>query len=139
MPHPFIPVTDLDALEQLFVRSQTAPVILFQHDPFCGVSRTAYQELAQLPGAIALVDVAHTRALAPAIALRTGIRHESPQVIVLAHGAAVWSASHGAITAAAVRRAVAVLPPEPQPEPRPDPLPMPQPPQPLPVPDVPVR
>ena len=126
MPQSFTPVTDLDALEQLFSRSQTAPVILFQHDPFCGVSRAAYRELAQLPGAIALVDVAHTRALAPVIALRTGIRHESPQVIILYHGAAVWSASHGAITAAVVGRAIAVLPPDPPPDP-------------LPIPDVPVR
>ena len=150
MPDPFTPVTDLDALEQLFARSQTAPVILFQHDPYCGISRGAYRELAQLPGEIPLIDVAHARALSQAIALRTGIRHESPQVLVLYHGEAVWSASHGATTATAVMAAVGVLPPDPRPDPhpvppelgpdpRPDPAPMPQPPQPLPVPDVPVR
>ena len=150
MPNPFTPVTDLDALAQLFTRSQTAPVILFQHDPYCGISRTAYCELVQLPGAIPRVDVAHARTLSQTIALRTGIRHESPQVLVLYHGEAVWSASHGAITAASVAAAVNVLmpdpqpdpmpvPPEPGPDPRPDPVPMPQPPQPLPVPDVPVQ
>ena len=150
MPDPFTAVTDLDALEQLFARSQTGPVILFQHDPYCPISRGAYRRLAQLPGAIPLVDVAHARALGQAIALRTGIRHESPQVLVLYHGEAVWSASHWAITAASVVAAVNVLPPdpwpdplpvppEPGPDPRPDPVPMPQPPQPLPLPDVPVR
>ena len=150
LPEPLTPVTGLDALEPPLARSQTAPVILFQHDPFCPISHGAYRQLAQLPGAIPLVDVAHARALSQAIALRTGIRHESPQVLVLYRGEAVWWASHRAITAASVAAAVSVLPPDPQPDPqpvppepgpdpRPDPLPMPQPPQPLPVLDVPVR
>ena len=150
MPDPFTPVTDLDALEQLFTRSQTEPVILFKHDPFCGISARAHRELAQLARAVPLIDVARNQHLARAIALHTGIHHESPQVLVLRGGQAVWSASHHAITAAAVVRAVGVLPPNPQPDPmpvppepgpdpRPDPVPMPQPPQPLPIPDVPVR
>ena len=150
MPDPFTPVTDLAALKQLFARSQTEPVILFQHDPFCGISARAHRELARLSRAVALIDVARNQHLARAIALRTSIHHKSPQVIVLRDGEAVWSASHHAITAAAVVSAVGVLPPdpqpdpipvppEPQPDPRPDPVPIPQPPQPLPVPDAPVQ
>lgn len=38
------------------------------------------------------------------IAARTGIRHESPQVIILRCGAVVWSASHGDIKASAIQR-----------------------------------
>lgn len=57
-------------------------------------------------GPVSLVDVARQRDLARRIAEQTGIRHESPQVLVLRDGVAVWSASHRAITAAAVAAAL---------------------------------
>jgi bacillithiol system protein YtxJ len=50
------------------------------------------------------VDVRAERPLSQQIAARTGVRHESPQVIILRHGAAVWSASHDEITAGAILR-----------------------------------
>lgn len=51
-----------------------------------------------------LVDVRAERALSQSTAARTGIRHESPQVIILRRGAAVWSTSHDDITADAIQR-----------------------------------
>jgi bacillithiol system protein YtxJ len=45
-----------------------------------------------------LVPVIKERAASRAIAERTGVRHESPQIILMRHGAAAESASHGAIT-----------------------------------------
>ena len=61
--------------------------------------------MASLGGEVALVDVARDREVTWAIAARTGVRHESPQVIVLRGGRVVWTASHFAITTAAVERA----------------------------------
>ena len=106
MTTPFLPVPDLAALDDLFGRSHTSPVLLFQHDPFCGTSAIAYRELAHLPSEIPLIDVARAQPLSRAIAERTGIRHESPQVLVLRNGQAVWSASHLAITTDVVLRAL---------------------------------
>ena len=106
MDRPFTPVPDLTALEQLFADSGAAPVVLFQHDPFCPTSARAYREMAQLRGTVHLVNVARQHDLARSIATRTGIRHESPQVLVLRGGQAVWSASHSAITADTVGAAV---------------------------------
>ena len=51
-----------------------------------------------------LVDVRAERPLSQLIAARTGVRHESPQIITLRSGAVVWSASHGDITAGAIQR-----------------------------------
>jgi bacillithiol system protein YtxJ len=53
------------------------------------------------------VDVRRDRAVSRAIEAQTGVRHESPQAIVLRHGKAVWDASHFAITAEAVTGAIA--------------------------------
>jgi bacillithiol system protein YtxJ len=50
-------------------------------------------------------DEAHW--LAAELARRTGVRHESPQVLLLRGGRAAWSASHAAVTAEAVERALA--------------------------------
>lgn len=38
------------------------------------------------------------------VAQRLGIRHETPQAILLRHGRPVWSASHFRITAAEIDR-----------------------------------
>ena len=149
MHGPFVPVPDRAALDELFARSYTTPVVLFQHDPFCGGSAIAYRELARLSDEIPFIDVARSQPLSRAVAERTGIRHESPQVLVLRHGQAVWWASHSAITADAVQRVLGVMPPEPRPDPlpvppeplpdpRPDPIPVPPAPRPVPTPDQPV-
>ena len=45
-------------------------------------------------------------ALGQAVAARTGVRHESPQGLLLVGGEAVWSASHGDVTAEAVSDAL---------------------------------
>jgi bacillithiol system protein YtxJ len=101
---PFVAVTDAETLERLFNESVAAPVLLFKHDPYCGISTDAYDELTELQQPVHLIDVASQRELARAVALRTRVRHESPQVLVLRGGEADWSASHGAITTEAVQR-----------------------------------
>ena len=62
--------------------------------------------MAELDIEVAVVDVRRHHALGQAVATRTGVRHESPQVILLMRGAAVWSANHGNVTARAVSEAL---------------------------------
>lgn len=103
---PFVPVADQDDLDRLFTASAEQPVVLFKHDFACGTSVRAYYELASMPGQIPLIDVARQKGLAADVAARTGIKHESPQVIVVSHGQPVYSASHGKIRRDDVTRAV---------------------------------
>ena len=99
----FVPISALDALDDWLPRAGV--VVLFLHAPHCGISVRAYDQMASLGGEVALVNVARDREVKRAVAERTGVRHESPQVIVLRRGRAVWVAAHGAITTAAVARA----------------------------------
>jgi bacillithiol system protein YtxJ len=62
--------------------------------------------MARLPGEVALVEVQRSRELSAEIESRTGITHESPQVIVLRDGRVVWNASHWRVNAEAVAEAV---------------------------------
>jgi bacillithiol system protein YtxJ len=50
--------------------------------------------------------VQQNRELSRLVAEETGIRHESPQIILFRNGKAVWSASHGAVTLDAMRTAL---------------------------------
>jgi bacillithiol system protein YtxJ len=61
--------------------------------------------VARYDGNVDLVDVASRHDIVRAIEARTGVRHESPQVLLLRHRQTVWSASHFAITAAAMTKA----------------------------------
>lgn len=103
----FRAVADGADLDACFERSRERPVALFLHDEWCPVSTRAWDEMALVEGDVALVDVTAGRELTSAIAARTGVKHESPQVIVLRDARARWTASHGSITHEAVRAAMA--------------------------------
>jgi bacillithiol system protein YtxJ len=102
----FISVTETSDLDQLVAQSKQQTVVIFKHSLTCPVSSSAYQEMTRFPGSVNLVEVQRARELSREIEHRTGIRHESPQVIVLRNGQVVWDASHFKITADAVSQAV---------------------------------
>ena len=106
-PHEenFVPVQDRAALDELLARSHRAPVVLFKHSLTCPISARAYREMERYGGEVALVVVQRAPAVSREVAARTGVRHESPQAIVLRDGRAAWSASHFDITAAGVAAA----------------------------------
>jgi bacillithiol system protein YtxJ len=101
---PFEPVRSVDELQAWLDRR--GPVLLYLHDPWCPVNAASYRELAPFSGPILIVDVAAGRALSHYVEERTGIRHESPQVILFKDGEAVWHASHFRITGYAVADAL---------------------------------
>ncbi|HEY0547709.1 MAG TPA: bacillithiol system redox-active protein YtxJ [Pyrinomonadaceae bacterium] len=103
---PFVSVTDMQQLEELLKLSQEKPVVIFKHSTTCPISAAAYQQMEQMQHEVSLVVVQRSRELSREVEERTGIRHESPQAIILRNGKAAWHASHWKITAEAVERAV---------------------------------
>ena len=101
----FTPISDVATLETLFDRSQQGPVLLFKHDTACPISAAAHREMSQIEGDVSLIDVERGKEIASEVEQRTGVRHQSPQVIVLRNGEAAWSASLFEIKAAAVTEA----------------------------------
>jgi bacillithiol system protein YtxJ len=59
-----------------------------------------------MPGDVHIIDVASHSALGRVVQSRTGIRHESPQAIVLRDGQPTWHASHGRIRLASLQEAL---------------------------------
>ena len=106
MDRHFTPVSDMETLDRLVEQSYQEPVVLFKHDPFCPISAAAHRELQQVPGSVSLIDVEHETHISAEVAKRTGVQHESPQVIVLHQGQPAWSASRYEITQEAVGKAI---------------------------------
>jgi bacillithiol system protein YtxJ len=95
----FIELDSSEKLAELFETSYEKPVVLFKHSVTCPISSNVYDEVSDVETDINLVIVQKSREIASEIAEKTGVRHESPQAIVLKDGKAVYYASHYDITA----------------------------------------
>ncbi len=101
-----------DDLEQLLERSKTHPVVIFKHSTQCSISSDVYGEFKHFtetaPDAdCGVVLVIENRNLSNEIAGRLGVRHESPQALLVKDGRPVWNASHWSITADSLGQALA--------------------------------
>lgn len=111
--HPNLTLLDgLDELDRLLVASENRPLLLFKHSYTCGTSVEALDELmAHLnegPSDVhyAVVTVQTHRNVSSAVAEKLGVRHETPQALLIRDGQVVWSASHFRVTARAVEDAI---------------------------------
>ena len=86
-------------------------VVIFKHSPTCPVSWAAEKQMKKFTAnnpavPVRTILVRQDRELSRQIAEFTGIRHESPQVIVLRHGVPVWNASHQDVTSELLTQAI---------------------------------
>jgi bacillithiol system protein YtxJ len=103
----FINLESVDRLDRLFAESHERPVVLFKHSTSCGISAGVYREVATVASDINIVVIQNHRDVSNEIAARTGVRHESPQAIVLVSGRPVYHASHYDIEAAHIEASMA--------------------------------
>jgi bacillithiol system protein YtxJ len=92
-------------LGALVEESNERPVLIFKHSNACGISSHARDEIRRLVESrpsgtfgFGMVVVQQARSLSDEIEARFGIRHETPQAIVMRGGKAVWNASHSQVT-----------------------------------------
>jgi thioredoxin 1 len=111
--HPrLVHVEDVAQLDRLLRSSDPQPLLLFKHSRTCGTSAQALDELLThldergTNARYAIVTVQTHREVSTAVAKTLGIRHETPQVLLIQGGRVVWSASHFRVTADAVDAAI---------------------------------
>ncbi|HEV8370139.1 MAG TPA: bacillithiol system redox-active protein YtxJ [Pyrinomonadaceae bacterium] len=105
MANKFSRLSDTETLQKLLTASKERPVLVFKHSNSCGISSRAYREMEELEN-VNLLEVQTARELSREVAAITGVPHETPQVIVLRNGKAVWNASHYEVKAGAVAEAM---------------------------------
>ena len=105
-------IQQIKELEDALAKSSDKPVLLFKHSLTCPISMRAYNELnsylkeADPEVSYNLITVQRARPLSNEVAARLGVRHETPQAILVSNGREVWNASHFAITSSTLREAI---------------------------------
>ena len=102
-------------LEQLLEMSRTHPVLIFKHSTQCSISGAAYEEFQRFTETVTdvpcgVIMVIENRPVSNSAASRLGVRHQSPQAILVEHGQPVWTASHWSITTDALEKALKQCP-----------------------------
>jgi bacillithiol system protein YtxJ len=104
---------EIAELDRLLAESAERPVLLFKHSYACGTSAEALDELLSHlderagQARVGIVTVQTDRAVSNAVTARLGIRHETPQILLVRDSRVVWSASHFHVTADEIARAIA--------------------------------
>lgn len=95
----FNEINNTNELNDLFEKSNDQAVVLFKHSTTCPISAGVYQEISNADADINIIVVQKAREVSDAIAKKTGIRHESPQALVVKNGEVVYHAAHYDVTA----------------------------------------
>lgn len=97
-------------LDEVIERSAQKPVLIFKHSATCPLSARMQQEITPLSTSgilpIYKLVVQESRSVSNKIEQMFGIRHESPQVILLYDHSPIFDASHGRISAEAIQKTI---------------------------------
>lgn len=104
-------LVDIAQLMEIEAISNEKPVVIFKHSTRCSISRMALKQferefdLNDTVDAYFLDLIAH-RDISNAIANRFNVYHESPQLILIRNGKAVYDVSHSDIDAQTLKSKV---------------------------------
>lgn len=107
----WIPLTNLAQLNDIESISNVKPIVIFKHSTRCSISRMALKQfereytLDETVDAFFLDLIAH-RDVSNEIANRFNVYHESPQLILIKDGKAVYDVSHSDIDAEALKNKI---------------------------------
>ena len=102
----FISIEDKAALERFLADANGGPAVIFKHSNTCGISSRAYRAMDSFERPVGLVVVQNARDVSEEVAKRTGVPHETPQVLILRDGQVLFSASHFDVKAETVEAAL---------------------------------
>lgn len=106
-------IESLPALDELLETAKEKKVWIFKHSLTCPISGAAWGEFRRFAAGqpsgdgvvFALIEIQFARPVSNAVAERTGVRHQSPQAILLCDGQVSWHASHYDIDLKSLNRA----------------------------------
>lgn len=106
-------ITSVEQLTDTLSGSNDQPVFIFKHSTACPISAGAHEKVKKYISGpdgekpdFYMVKVIESRPISNAVEQQLAIRHQSPQLILVKDGQAVWSASHYGIHADAIADAL---------------------------------
>ena len=96
------PLSDFGQLNEIIDLSTEKPVLIFKHSTRCSISRMVLKQFENefdLQDKVIpyFLDLLEYRNVSNEIASRFGVMHQSPQIILVKDGKAVYNASHESI------------------------------------------
>lgn len=108
----WIPLNDLQQLDEIITYSYEKTIVIFKHSTRCSISRFVlkrFEDDFYFPTEEIksfYLDLLAHRDISNEIARRFEVEHQSPQIIVIKNGRAVYVASHESIHAGILERFV---------------------------------
>ncbi|WP_324674706.1 bacillithiol system redox-active protein YtxJ [Hymenobacter sp. GOD-10R] len=110
---PWQPLTQAEQLTDIVRESHEQPVLIFKHSTSCSISAAAKSKLerqwndAGLENAkIYYLDLLRYRPISTQVAEQFGVRHESPQLLLIQDGECRYDASHMGIRLSDVKSSI---------------------------------
>lgn len=100
----FFTLNQMEQLDEIDEISHSKPVVLFKHSTRCIISRTVLKQFEaefQFPEEKMdwyLLDLLNHRDISNEMASRYNVTHQSPQILVIKNGKAVFNESHDGIS-----------------------------------------
>ena len=103
------PLTDIGQLDEIVDLSNEKPVAVFKHSTRCSISRLALKQFEnefnlQDKIDIYFLDLLSYREISNEIANRFNVMHQSPQILLIKNGKAIYNDSHSDIEAAILKQ-----------------------------------
>jgi bacillithiol system protein YtxJ len=104
-------LTDLGQLNEIITLSSDTPVAIFKHSTRCSISRMALKQFENefdFSDKVTpyFLDLIAYRDVSNEISNRFGVQHQSPQLILIKDGKAIYNASHSDIDAGVLKTKV---------------------------------
>lgn len=110
---PWEQLTSIETLEEIQEISHEKPVAILKHSTSCGISRMVLRNfekeynLEEGKAKLYFLDLLNHRDISNKIASKFNVPHESPQLIIIKDGKAVYDASHSEVKAGSLNEFVA--------------------------------
>jgi len=96
----FSRVQDVTEIETLIASSHDKPIVFFKHSLTCPISSAGFRQYqsfladsaSDVDARYTLIEIQNARPVSAEVTLRTGVRHESPQALVMRNGKVTWHA-----------------------------------------------
>lgn len=105
-------LTSVDQIQSLIEESKAQPILIYKHSTRCSISSMAMERLERTWTSEGndikpyYLDLISRRDVSNAVAQTFEVYHESPQVILIKDGKAIYDASHMSISFSDIQQAV---------------------------------
>ena len=110
---PWQPLTQAEQLQDIVRESHEKPVLIFKHSTTCSISAASKGKMERQWADAGLtdtklyyLDLLRFRPISAEIAQKFGVRHESPQLLLIKDGECHYNASHMGIRLSDVKSVV---------------------------------